>query len=66
MSAEGTGVNEPDRIDELANDIDELKMAAEELEENPPPNVQLHTIEVLKDALENAGDAADELEDQKD
>jgi hypothetical protein len=66
MGAEGTGVNEPDRIDELANDIDELKTAAEELEENPPVNVQLHTIDVLKEALEIAGDAADELEDQKD
>jgi hypothetical protein len=37
----------------------------DELEENAPPNVQQQTVKRLKRALEKAGDAADDLENQK-
>src|SRR5688572_25598309 len=59
-------VDKSDRIDELANDLDELKTTAEELEDDPPAKVERKTIEALQQALEHASDAADELIGQKD
>ena len=55
----------PDKIDELANDLDDLITTADELKEYPPDAVQPVTVDTLRHALEDAREAADELEDQK-
>jgi|SwirhisoilCB2_FD_contig_31_23011407_length_340_multi_2_in_0_out_0_2 hypothetical protein len=54
------------RIDELTADLDEAKTTVDELEDNPPADVQIETVQKLKSVLEQATDAADELENQKD
>jgi len=54
------------RIDELTADLDEAKTTVDELEDNPPADVQIEAVQKLKSVLEQATDAADELENQKD
>lgn len=49
-----------DSIDEIASDVDELKTLAEELDD--APGVRHHTVDKLKRALDDASDAADDLE----
>jgi len=55
----------PDRIDEVANELDELKTTVDELAEDPPDHVKTRTIDTLKRALDEASEAADDLENQK-
>ena len=61
-----TNMIKPDKIDEVANDLDDVKMTVEELEDDPPPTVDPKTIDALQQAIEDARDAADELVEQKD
>jgi hypothetical protein len=55
----------PDKIDEIANGLDELKTTADELADDPPDHVDTGTIDTLKRALDKASAAADDLENQK-
>ncbi len=55
-----------DKIDEVANDLDELKTTVEELKEDPPRGVKPKSVEKLTDAVERARDAADTLEEETD
>jgi hypothetical protein len=59
------GTYEWDKIDEVADTIDDLKTTIDELQEEPPASVKANSIEKLKSVLEEAGVAADELENQK-
>jgi len=52
-----------DKLDEIANDIDDVKVAVEELAEAPAAGVNADTVGSLKSALEQAIDAVDQLED---
>src|SRR5262249_2606693 len=54
-----------DKIDELTNDLDEMKTTVEELAEDPKASVDPQTLERLKKALEEARDAADDLENEQ-
>jgi hypothetical protein len=57
---------EPDNIDEIANGLDDLKTTADELqEESESGEVSAHTVKELKNALERASDAADDLEEDR-
>ena len=53
-------------IDEIASDVDDLKNLVEEIEDDTPPGVSRHSINSLKHALEDASDAADDLENDAD
>ena len=55
----------PDRIDEVASDLDDVKVAVDELEINPPDGVRPSSIDSLKRALDGAIDAVDDLENEK-
>jgi hypothetical protein len=57
---------EPDRIDDIANDLDDLKLSVDELKADPPLDVEPKTIDSLGRALEDATEAANDLENQKD
>jgi type VI protein secretion system component VasK len=54
-----------DKVTELANDLDDLKTNVEEMQVDPPPDVDPRTLERVKGALDEARDATDELEDQQ-
>jgi hypothetical protein len=54
-----------DKIDEVANDLDELKTTVEELENDPPSDVEPQSLQKLERALDDASAAADELEEQE-
>ena len=60
-----TKSREPDKIDYVASDLDDLKLSVDELSADPPPDVEPKTIDTLKRALEDATDATDDLENQK-
>jgi hypothetical protein len=53
-----------DRIDQLAEDLGDLRRAADEILEEPPAGVDLNTVQRLKRALDDAVAAADDLEEQ--
>jgi hypothetical protein len=53
------------KIDQIANDLDELKTLVDEVAEDPPPGVQPKTIGELHDALEKASDVSDDLENEQ-
>ncbi len=57
------GSDRTDRVDELANDLDEIQTTVDELKEDPPHGAKPETIDALHDALEKAREAADDLED---
>ncbi len=59
------GSNKWDKVDEVAETLDDLRTTVDELQDAPPDNVEPATIEPLKEALEQATDAADALENQK-
>jgi plasmid stabilization system protein ParE len=52
-----------DKLDELAEEIDEARTGVDELAEQPSAGLDRATIRELREALEKAGDALDELED---
>jgi hypothetical protein len=51
-----------DKVDELANQVDDALVSAEELE-NDPGHVKEKSIHTVKDALEKARDTVDEMEE---
>jgi hypothetical protein len=51
-----------DKVDELANRVDDALVSAEELE-NDPGDVKKKSIERVKKSLEKAKDVVDEMED---
>jgi hypothetical protein len=55
-----------DKIDDIADGLDDLKTSVEELAEDPPKDAHGETIRKLKDAIEKAIDTSDELEDTQD
>lgn len=57
--------SDPDKIDEVADGLDDLTTTLEEVEDNPPSDVDRRTIQKLKDTLEEATSIADDLEEQK-
>jgi len=59
------GPNKWDKVDEVAETIDDLKTTVDELKDEPPDNVEPQTVDTLKEALERATDAADALENRK-
>jgi len=52
------------RVDELAADLSDLQVLADEIDDQPPPGVRRETVERLKHALSDATDAADDVEDE--
>ena len=55
-----------DRINEVASDIQDLNTTVEELQNDPPSDIDPDSLDRLKNALDDAVDATDELEDQQD
>ena len=55
-----------DRIDEVANDIEDLKTTIEELQSDPQSDIDREALDRLENALEDAVAATDQLEDQQD
>ena len=53
-----------ERIDELAADLDDLQRIADEIREEPPAGADPETVKKLKDALDQALIAADDLENK--
>ena len=54
-----------DKLHELASSMEDLKTTVEELEIDPPADVDPASLDRVKDALEDAVAATDELEDQQ-
>ena len=59
------GGNKWDKIDEVAETIDDLKTTVDELKHEPPAKVEPEAIDTLKQTLQRATDAVDALENQK-
>jgi hypothetical protein len=55
-----------DRIDELTSELDDVTRTVEELEESPLPEENRESLGVIKSALEQATEAAEDLEDRQD
>jgi hypothetical protein len=55
--------DDSDKLDEVANDLDELKTAVDELAQRRGDRLDSGALGSLRDALEQASDAADQLED---
>ena len=53
-----------DTINELADDLEDLKTTVEELHADPPADVDPDTLQRVQGALQDARDATAELEDQ--
>jgi outer membrane murein-binding lipoprotein Lpp len=54
-----------DKVDELASDVDDALVSADELE-NDPGSIKAKEIDKVKDALGKAKDTVDEMEDAED
>ena len=52
-----------DRIDEIADNIRDLRTNVEELQSEPPADLDTESLKRLRGALEHAVDASDRLED---
>ena len=55
-----------DKINEVANDIENLKTTVEELRSDPSSDIDPDPLARLENALDDAVDATGELEDQQD
>jgi hypothetical protein len=51
-----------ERIDEVAAGLDDLQRIVDEIREDPPAGADPQTVKKLKDALDEAVVAADDLE----
>ena len=58
---EGAMGSDSDRIDDVADTVDELKRTVEELADDP--NTDQHALRDLNKAIEKAADATEELAD---
>ena len=61
----GLMASDPEKVDEVADVIDDIKTTVEEIEDDPPAGVNPKTVRKLKDALEDASGIADDLEDEQ-
>jgi hypothetical protein len=57
--------SDPDKIDDVAEGLDDIKTTVEEIEDDPPAHVNPKTIRELKDALKDASGLVDDLEDDQ-
>ena len=57
--------DDEDKINDLTSDLEDLKTTVEELQVDPPMNVNAKSLEAVKAALQQASDATDEIEDQQ-
>ena len=57
--------DDEDTINNLTSDLEDLKTTVEELQINPPTNVDAESLQAVKAALQQASDATDEIEDQQ-
>jgi hypothetical protein len=64
MSNEQNDRDEATRLDELAADLDDLQVVADEIQEQPPAGASPETVQRLKRALSDATAAADDIEDE--
>lgn len=53
-------------INEVASDIEDLKTTVEELQSDPPSDIDPSSLDRLENALDDAVDATAALEDQQD
>ena len=58
--------NKPDEIGQLATELDDLALAVEELQADPPDGVNPQHLDAVKDALDEASDATDEIVNERD
>ena len=58
--------DDEDKINDLTSDLEDLKTTVEELQVDPPKNVDAESLQAVKAALQQASDATDEIEDQQD
>ena len=54
-----------DKINDLTSDLEDLKTTVEELQVDPPANVDAESLQAVKAALQQATDATDAIEDQQ-
>ena len=66
MPWEGYMASDPDKIDEIADAVDDVRTTVDELGDDPPDSVKPSTLQKLHDPVDKAADAADELEDTQD
>ena len=57
--------DDADKINDLTSDLEDLKTTVEELQVDPPPNVNAESLQAVKAALQQATDATDAIEDQQ-
>ena len=57
--------DDADKINDLTSDLEDLKTTVEELQVDPPPNVNPESLQAVKAALQQATDATDAIEDQQ-
>jgi hypothetical protein len=62
---EHTEEDDVDEINRLTSDLEDLKTTVEELQIDPPANVDPEDLEAMKGALQQASDATDRIEDQQ-
>jgi len=55
-----------DKVDELTSGLDELKTTVEELQIETATGIDAGQLEAVRSALEQASDAADEIEQERD
>ena len=60
-----TEEDDVDEINRLTSDLEDLKTTVEELQIDPPANVDPEDLEAMKGALQQASDATDRIEDQQ-
>ena len=58
-------MNQRDQVDDIAETLGDLRTSADELQEERNPSFEPKTVDHLQAALDEAIDAADELENQK-
>ena len=58
--------DDDDKVDELTNGLDELKTTVEELQIETATGIDAGQLETVRSALEQASDAADEIEQERD
>ena len=58
--------NDNDKVDELTSGLDELKTTVEELQIEPAGDSDAGRLESVKSALDQASEAADEIEEERD
>jgi len=67
MSLEDTmSTNHWDKVEDVATELDDVKLAVEELKDEPPPGAKPDTVDALHQAVEKAIEAADQLDNQND